>query len=360
MGQPVPSLAGVLDAPSIEATAASIAALQEADGAIPFALSDLHMDVWDHVEGAMGLLAGGQFEAADRAYAWLLDNQRDDGSFARRITRGQVEEDAGDANMTAYVAVGVWHHWLLRQDLAFVHEQWPVVRRALDWVTSLQLPWGGIAWLQPRDEHGSPAEPVGEALLTGSSSMYQALRCGLAIAELVGERRPAWAEAAGFLRHAVCCHRDRFEPKTRFAMDWYYPVLAGPVRGAQAVDLIEARWNEFVDPQYGVRCVVENRWLTGAETCELAICLEAIGRHDAGVALLESISHLRAEDGSYWTGYALPEDVFYPEQERSTFTAAAVILATEALSDTTPGADIFRGETLPEIVAMPTRGCGCL
>lgn len=358
MGQPIPSLTGLLEAKDVERTAASIAALQEPDGAIPFAANDPHMDVWDHVEAAMALALGGQLDVAERAYDFLAPKQRADGSFPRRITGGFVEEPAGDTNMTAYVAVGVWHHWLLREDKDFVSRQWPVVRRALDWVCSMQNPWGGIAWLQHHTEAGH-LDPEPESLLTGSSSIYHSLRCGLALADLLGEPQPVWETTAATLGHAVMRHAGRFEDKRRFAMDWYYPVLAGIVRGSAGRDLLAGRWREFVDPELGVRCVVENRWLTGAETCELAIALEAIGLRQRALGLLESIRHLRADDGSYWTGYALPEDVFYPDDERSTFTAAAVILAVDALSDTTPGADIFRGESLPAIRHRPAPGCGC-
>ena len=42
------------------------------------------------------------------------------------------------------------------------------------------------------------------------------------------------------------------------------------------------------------------------------------------------MQHLRPEDGSYWTGYVFPENVNWPG-EHTTYTAAAVILAVDAL-----------------------------
>ena len=38
-------------------------------------------------------------------------------------------------------------------------------------------------------------------------------------------------------------------------MDWYYPVLGGAVRGAEAEALLAERWDDFVVPGLGVRCV---------------------------------------------------------------------------------------------------------
>ena len=72
------------------------------------------------------------------------------------------------------------------------------------------------------------------ALLTGSSSIYHSLRCAIACAERLGHERPDWELAAGRLAHAVAHQPDAFAPKEEFAMDWYYPVLAGALSGEPA------------------------------------------------------------------------------------------------------------------------------
>ena len=120
----------------------------------------------------------------------------------------------------------MWHHWLVRRDLGFVAAHWPVVRRALDFVCGMQLPFGGIAWSQEWHD-GEPAHVNAEALLAGSSSIHHALRAGLTLAELLDDPQPDWELTAGRLGHALREHRDRFLDKSTFSMDWYYPV-AGP------------------------------------------------------------------------------------------------------------------------------------
>ncbi len=70
------------------------------------------------------------------------------------------------------------------------------------------------------------------------------------------------------------------------------------------------------------------------------------------------MQHLRTDDGGYWTGYVYPDEVVWP-QERTTYTAAAVILAVDALTHTTPGSDIMRGQTLPSRFAEIGLECGC-
>jgi hypothetical protein len=323
----------------IAQTAASIASMQEPDGAIPWTIGE-HTDAWNHVEGAMALLVGGEIEAAEAAYDWCLRNQRADGSWPMKLVAGTVEDASTETNMAAYIAVGVLHHWSIRRDRVFLERMWPVVRGALDLVTDLQLPFGGIAWSREWDANG-PAKINDEALLAGSSSIYQALRCGVALAEIMDEPQPEWELAGGRLGHALREHRDQFLDKSNFSMDWYYPVLGGAVRGAAASEMLASRWDTFVEDGLGIRCVSENPWFTGAETCELAMALQAIGDSRAEQVFTD-MQHLRTEDGAYWTGYVTPDGVNWPH-EHTTYTAAAVILAWDVLTASTFGSGIMTG-----------------
>ena len=350
----LPEVPGVLSAAQVAGTAAAIAALQQPDGGIPWAVGE-HIDAWNHVEAAMALVVGGQREAADAAYDWCLRTQRADGSWPMKVVGTEVVDASGDANMSAYLAVGAWHSWLVRRDRQAVRRLWPAVRRGLDWVVGLQLPFGGIAWSV------DPAGSVNsDALLAGSSSIYGSLRAGLALAALVGEPQPGWELAAGRLRHAVAAHRDGFADKSRFSMDWYYPVLGGPVRGAAGRALLAGRWEAFVVEGWGCRCVAASPWVTGAETCELALALDALGDPRAR-RLLAEVQHTRHENGLYWTGFVHDEGVYWPG-EQTTYTSAAVLLAADALSRATPGNGVFRGDASSGLPAHPPPiglECGC-
>ena len=88
-------------------------------------------------------------------------------------------------------------------------------------------------------------------------------------------------------------------------MEWYYPVLGGAVRGAAARSRIDERWDDFVVPGLGIRCVDDRPWVTGAETCELVMALDAIGDSARAHEQFAAMHHLREEDGSYWTGLVL-------------------------------------------------------
>jgi hypothetical protein len=296
---------------------------------------------------------GGQDGAAARAYDWCLDTQRADGSWPITVLEGTVVDAGAETNMSAYLAVGVWHHWLARRDRDFVRRCWPAVHGALGFVVALQLPFGGVAWA--RDDAGRVEEV---ALLAGSASIYQALRCGVALSAVVDRPQPEWELATARLGHALRAHRDRFADKSTYSMDWYYPVLGGAVRGAAARDLLATRWGDFVVPGLGVRCVDTNPWVTGAETCELALALEALGDRAGSLALLRGVQRLRDGDGGYWTGYVYADEAIWPE-EQTTYTAAAVVLAVDALARMTPAAGIFRGTSLPVEVGGIGLECGC-
>ncbi|MGW4028297.1 prenyltransferase [Streptomyces sp. NPDC004838] len=340
-------LPGVLTAEQAAETVAGIRAVQRADGAIPW-FRGHHLDPWDHIEAAMALDAAGEHRAAAGAYAWLLRHQNEDGSWYSAYQDGDAEQptDRGrETNFVAYAAVGVWHHYLATGDETFLDRMWPVVHAAIEYVLTLQQPGGQIGWKREAD-----GTPVDDALLTGSSSIHHALRCALAIAAEREEPQPDWELAAGALAHAIAAHPDRFLDKRRYSMDWYYPVLGGAVTGAQAKARMEERWDEFVVPGLGVRCVTPNPWVTGGESCELALTLWAMGESDRALEILQSIGHLRADDGMYWTGYVFADHAVWPE-ERTTWTAGSLLLAVAALGGDEATTAVFGGERLPRGLA---------
>jgi hypothetical protein len=356
----MPSVAGVLTAGQVAAAARSIARQQEPSGAIPwFAPTGGvpgHVDAWNHVEAAMALTVAGLTEPARRAYEWLRAAQRADGSWPAKWVLGEITEPGGESNHAAYVAVGVWHELLVTGDEGFAELMWPTVRRAVDFTLGLQTARGEIIWIRHPD--GAPSD---HALLTGCSSIYQSLRCAVALAERLGEPQPDWELAADQLGHVVAAHPEAFADKRRYSMDWYYPMLAGPVRGSAAQKRIAAHWDTFVVPGLGCRCVSDQPWVTGAETCELVLALDAVGERDRAVELFRAMQHLRHADGSYWTGYQFANDRHFPG-DRSTYTAAAVILAADALSGATPGSSIFKeidGRALGPSEASDPVACGC-
>ena len=331
-----PEVAGLLSRAEADRTADTIAALQLSSGMIPRFEGGV-ADPWNHVEAAMALTVAGRRTEADAAFEWLARIQRPDGSWHQYYTAEGIDQDKLDANTIAYVSAGVWHHWLRFGDAGFLAEMWPVVQRALDFVLALQTPRGEILWARHAD-----GTPWPFALLTGSSSISHSLRCGLATAHQVGEERPSWELALARLVHTVRhSGHEAFAPKDRWAMDWYYPVLAGVLQGAEARARLASRSRIFVHEGEGVRCVSNQDWVTTAETCECAMAHLAVGDQSAALALFEWAQRLREPDGSYLTGRAFPTKVSYPDRECTTYSAAAVLLAADALAGQGTASGLF-------------------
>ena len=343
---------GVLTADQIERSARYLLASQEPGGALPW-FPGGHLDVWDHVECAMALTAAGHHAAARRAYTWLAGVQNPDGSWPAKMRQGRTAAAHREPNHAAYPAVGVWHHLLATGDTAFAERMWPSVAAGADFALGLATERGEILWARGAD--GAPGD---HALLTGCASVHHGLRCAAALAARLGRDRPDLHAAADRLGHLVAEHEEVFADRSRFSMDWYYPVLGGALRGPGARKRLDERWDTFVVPGLGIRCVSDQPWVTGAETSELVLALAAVGDTERGARLLADIAHLRdPDDGAYWTGYQFAEQVNWPV-ERSTWTAAAVILAADALTGATPGAAAFTADW-GEPPADPRGLCGC-
>ena len=134
-------------------------------------------------------------------------------------------------------------------------------------------------------------------------------------------------------------------------MDWYYPVLTGVLRNNTGLDHLFAQNAEFEIPQRGIRCVSDRPWVTTAETCECAMAYFAVGEKTHAIELFTKIQDFRDDNGRYLTGVVYPEKVPFPEDEFSTYSAAAVILTADALLGCTEANGIFADHNfLPSLV----------
>ena len=124
-------------------------------------------------------------------------------------------------------------------------------------------------------------------------------------------------------------------------MDWYYPVLGAALGGAEADARLAERWATFVVDGLGVLCVADRPWVTVAESCELVLALDAIGRRDEACRVFSWLAPLRDPDGHYWTGVTFPEAELWPE-ERPTWTSASVLLAADALGGRSRTSGLFK------------------
>lgn len=339
-------MAGLLSARSrrahvdLSGATAAILAAQRRDGAIPW-FEDGPWDPWNHAECLMALDAMGELAAADAGFGYLEATQEPDGSWlgeygnalpmeGRLKIARQPAPAVKDANFTAYPAVAVWRRYLATGNLPEARRRWPMVRAAIGHVLGLQHPEGDISWCS--EAHG---QALDDALMAGNASIYAALGCAIRLAEALDEPTEGWARARTRLRRAILCAPERFGRQAAhaggFAMDWYYPILAGVMTPAAAFARLESGAPRFMRRGLGCRCVASEPWVTVAESCEFALALIRLGGLAQAEAVLSWQDAQRDADGAYWMGWQFEEQIFWP-QEKPAWTQAAAILAHDALA----------------------------
>ena len=319
----------------VDAVASLIVNTQKDDGEIPWAVGD-KTDPWDHVEAAMGLSIGGYFAEAKKAFLWLKKNQLEDGSWYAAYRDGKPSDLTHDTNMSSYIAVGLLHYFLITGDVDFLTEMWETMSRGIEFALSLQTTGGEIHWAKSPQ---GVVDPI--ALLTGSSSIYMSLKSALVISGVLGYQRPAWKESLHKLGHVILNKPHLFNmTKSRFSMDWFYPILSGALTGEAAKKRIEKYWKKFIVKDHGVLCVSDQPWVTMAETSELCLALCAMGNDNLAGIVFSWIQDRKFEDNTFWCGYTHPDMTIWPE-EKMTWTNAVVLMAADALYGLTPAGNLF-------------------
>ncbi len=117
---------------------------------------------------------------------WPATQHADGGWHAYYLGHDNTIEDATPRHQRhLYVAAGVWHHYLVTGDRAYLRRLWPMVGQGHRLRAPSAAPGGEVLWAYDYD-----GEPERYALLTGSS--WISLRCGapLAIADVSATNGP--------------------------------------------------------------------------------------------------------------------------------------------------------------------------
>ncbi len=323
---------------NVDSVADMIAHTQRVDGEIPWSHDD-KTDPWDMVEAIMGLNIGGYRSEGIKAFQWLARNQENEGYWYASYINGIPEDRTQDTNMTSYIAVGLLHYYLIYKDIFFLKQMWPTLESAMNFALSLQMPSGKLYWAKSPE---GKIDPV--SLLTGSSSVYMSTKCALAIAKILGHEKPSWKNSLIKLGDSIRYRRNMFNvTKSRYSMDWFYPILSGALSGDEAQKRVDKYWKKFVVEDLGVRCVSDNPWVTIAESSEFVLALSAMGNDNLAKIVFNWIQDRCFDDGTYWCGFTFPDMVIWPE-EKITWTNAVVLMAADALYNLTPAGQLFNHE----------------
>ena len=316
-----------------------ILSVQNKDGSIPWEI-DEKLDPWDHIEAAMGLSIAKRKQESERAFLWLKEQQLKDGSWYSEYRNSIPTTKRRETNFTAYIATGLWHYYLIFEDKAFLEKMLPTLSKSVSFILSMQTEDGDIYWAA---EEGK--EILDDSLITGSSSIFKSLECASAIYKTFKLPDQNIRSSMEKLKYSLNNNLERYDrnwdSKSRYSMDWYYPIMCGVYDKEKSVKLIESKWSDFIVEGKGCKCVKEEPWVTVAESSELVVALEKVGLSDKAKTLLDSLHQWRDQDDNlYWTGYVYTDKKFWPV-EKPTWTAGAILLAADAVYKFTPGSELF-------------------
>ena len=310
-------------------------------GAIPW-FANGKLDPWDHSEAIMALNISGNFSSSVNAFHWLKETQNSDGSwYARYLTDEQDNLDHRkiETNFVAYPATALWHFYLCSMDRSNTQRFLPMIQNAIEFVIQHQNKDGDIQWAIS-DLENLP----NDSLVTANASVLRSLECAINLADVMNLDSKHWIQAHRKLANALKNKPWRFdrtwESKNRFSMDWFYPILSGVFSREEAQLRLQESWDKFFEPNLGCRCVADEPWVTIAESCEMIIALVAAGQKQLAQSSFTNLLKWQDDCGGFWTGYQFRDKVIWPK-EKTTWTAAAVALAADAIYEVSPASHLF-------------------
>ena len=323
--------------------AKSIKTNQLDSGAIP-SNADLSHDPWDHIEAIMGLNFLKDKESSDLAFKWLKNNQNKDGSWYAKYSNNDPIELNKPTHFGPYISVAALHYFKIFSDKDKLFELWETIKSAIDFSIDLQNSNGTIPWSIDKNN-----EIENDFLLTGSSSILKSLECAIAISKILDlDSNEKWTKAYESLAYAVRNPEGLFDKTTdrsRFSMDSYYPIISGVLLDYEKEKYIKKIFKDFYVEGIGVKCVVDEPWVTVAETSEFIISLVISNELEEAKKILVEVMNISDSNDIPYMGWQYVENIFWPE-EKPSWTAAALILAADSIFDFSPGSDILKDNQL--------------
>ena len=323
--------------------AKSIKTNQLDSGAIP-SNADLSHDPWDHIEAIMGLNFLKDKESSDLAFEWLKNNQNKDGSWYAKYSNNDPIELNKPTHFGPYISVAALHYFKIFSDKDKLFELWETIKSAIDFSIDLQNSNGTIPWSVDKNN-----EIENDFLLTGSSSILKSPECAIAISKILDlDSNEKWTNAYESLAYAVRNPEGLFDKTTdrsRFSMDSYYPIISGVLLDYEKEKYIKKIFKDFYVEGIGVKCVVDEPWVTVAETSEFIISLVISNELEEAKKILVEVMNISDSNDIPYMGWQYVENIFWPE-EKPSWTAAALILAADSIFDFSPGSDILKDNQL--------------
>ena len=321
---------------------AYIKSIQYKSGAIPSNEDGTH-DPWDHIESIMGLNIYKDIEASKSAFNWLTHHQNSDGSWYAKYYKTDAIEKNKPTHFSPYIAVAALHFFRIFKDINFLQSIWSSIELAVNFSVELQQDNGTIPW-----SINNNSQIENDYLLTGCSSILKSIECSIALSKILNktENIEKWKKAHLLLSNAIQDPDGKFDlikDRKRFSMDWYYPILSGCLKQDEKLYYINKIFKDFYLDGIGIKCVIEEPWVTVAETSEFILALMCAGYDDEAKRLLFDVLNISDEEGIPFMGWQYEQNIFWPE-EKPSWTAAALMLSADCVFDYSDASDLFKSD----------------
>ena len=281
-------------------------------------------DAWDHCECLIALAIFEEWTAFDRGIDWVLNNINSEGLIYSEFNLNEPSKAFFEAHHAAYIFLPILQRYLIDGKKEYLKKRFKELRTIYKGMKSFQDDDGYFFWAKSSQGYAD------NSLITASCSIELSRRAYKCISEIIGEN---FADNEDFLNKEMLAskkfNRDGID-RSRFSMDSYYPLLCG--YGDQK-DITVLLQNFYIEG-LGIKCVIEEPWVTLAESSECVIALLKSGEKEIAHKIFNDIVKLKNKNGVFPTGYQYKLDLLWPD-ENSTWTNAAVIMAADCLFDLT-------------------------
>lgn len=314
----------LLDAEELELSLDFLASLQLKSGMVPW-FSGGRADPWNHTEAMIAFALGGRLEEAMAGLNWLFRSQNADGTWCHFYLSNGVAEPRRDSNTCCYPVLLVSILDRIVGDKKRLEPFVEMALRAIDKVVDYQRADGSIPWAI--DPSG---DPYPTSLIAASSSVCDSLAIAVELCSRFGKGdADRYIDAGDMLKQSVVDQCGPYSDTSEWAMDHYYPHMGGI---ADQASLAEEFLERFYLPRWGIRCIASKQWFTAAETAEAAMALHLQGESELAEEIFLTLGRFRCDNGAYLTGVVGPIGQSFPHSEQSSYSVAAVILASFAIA----------------------------
>ena len=285
-------------------------------------------DPWDHIECLIALAIYNENESFLAGIEWFRNNLNEEFMVAPVFHRQKASEDHFEYHHAPYFAVALLQYYYSSNNKKVLHDNLEILRGIVLKTLAARDEYGYFYWAKDKNGFND------NSLITATSSIFLSLKCVSAIYKILGIRSLKLENEIASIKQAFDLKSKRFNrdniDRSRFSMDCYYPYLSGLIMDAG----LNRNLEKFYVKDLGIKCVIEEPWVTIAESSEAIIALLRSGDKAFAHKIFENILKLRGTDGLFPTGYQYQQKIFWPD-EKSTWTNAAVVIAADALFDLT-------------------------